>query len=152
VAGERGSVLLLVPAAVLVLVVLGAIAVDFALAFLGQRELNAAAAAAANDAAGAALSDAAFYSGRHGPVEIDPARAEEVAAAALERRRPGGVEVTSLTVRASGPQVCITVVGRVPYLFSPIVPGGPRAAVVRGQAVASAVVGASPVPSEAVLC
>lgn len=148
---ERGSVLLLVPAGVLVLVVLGAVAVDFALAFLGQRELTAAAAAAANDAAGAALSDAAFYRSG-GSVEIDGARAEQVAADAVARRRPGGVEVSSLRVHVAGPQVCVTVVGRVPYLFSPVVPGMPRAAVVRGQAVASAVVGGSSVPSEAVSC
>lgn len=149
---EHGSVLLLVPAGVLVLVVLGAVAVDFALAFLGQRELTAAAAAAANDAAGAALSDAAFYGSHHGSVEIDGARAERVAADAVARRRSGGVEVTTMRVEVAGPQVCVTVVGRVPYLFAPVVPGMPRTAVVRGQAVATAVVSGSSVPSEAVSC
>ena len=137
---QRGSVLLLVPAAVLVLVVLGAIAVDFGLAFLAQRELTSAAAAAANDAAGAALSDAAFYGARG--VEIDPARAERVAADAVGARRPGGVMVRSVTVRVAGPQVCVTVEGEVPYVFAPVVPGVARSAVVRGRAVATAVVGA----------
>lgn len=137
---ERGSALLLVPAGVLVLVVLGAIAVDFALAFLGQRELAGAAAAAANDAAAAALSDAAFYG--DGAVAVDPVRAEAVAIEAVGARRPGGVEVTSVSARVVGPQVCVTVEGRVSYLFSPVVPGVSRGAVVRGQAVATAVLGA----------
>jgi Flp pilus assembly protein TadG len=139
VRGERGSVLLLVPAGVLVLVVLGAVAVDFGLAFLGQRELANAAAAAANDAAGAAVSDAAFY--RTGAVALEEARAEQVAVESVGIRRPGGVVVTSVAVEVAGPQVCVTVTGRVPYLFSRAVPGAARAAVVRGQAVATAVVG-----------
>lgn len=143
---ERGSVLLLVPAGVLVLVVLGAVAVDFALAFLGQRELTGAAAAAANDAATAGLSDAAFYGSDQGPVVLDAARAERVAAAAVQARRPRGVEVTSVAVRVEGPLVCVAVVGRVPYLFAPVVPGTSGAAVVRGQAVATAVVGGAGVP------
>lgn len=138
---ERGSVLLLVPAGVLVLFVLAAIAVDHALAFLGQRELSAAAAAAANDAAGAAVSDAAFYGGATGPIVIDGARAERIAAEGIARRRPTGVTVTRVAVRVDGPHVCVGVAGRVGYLFTPIVPGLPRGVEVRGEAVASAVVG-----------
>lgn len=138
---ERASVLLLVPAGVLVLFVLAAIAVDHALAFLGQRELSAAAAAAANDAAGAAVSDAAFYGGTNGPIVIDVARAERIAAEAVARRRPTGVTVTKVVVRVDGPHVCVGVAGRVGYLFTPIVPGLPRGADVRGEAVATAVVG-----------
>lgn len=138
----RGSVLLLVPAGVLVLFVLAAIAVDHALAFLGQRELSAAAAAAANDAVGAALSDAAYYGGASGPIVIDGARAERVAVEAVARRRPTGVSVTKIVVRVDGPHVCVGVAGRVAYLFTPLVPGLPRGAEVRGEAVATAVVGA----------
>ena len=139
---QRGSVLLLVPAGVLVLFVLAALAVDHALAFLGQRELSATAAAAANDAAGAALSDAAFYGGTSGPIVIDGARAERIAADAVARRRPTGVTVTKVVVRVDGPHVCVGAVGRVTYLFTPIVPGLPRGADVRGEATATAVVGA----------
>lgn len=138
---EHGSVLLLVPAGVLVLFVLAAIAVDFSLAFLGQRELSAAAAAAANDAAGAAVSDAAYYQGPGGDIAIDHGRAQGIAADAITRRRPTGVSITHVVVRTDGPHVCVAVRGRVPYLFSPIVPGLPRAAEVRGEAVATAVVG-----------
>lgn len=139
---EHGSVLLLVPAGVLVLFVLAAIAVDFALAFLGQRELSAAAAAAANDAAGAAVSDAAYYGNATGDVVIDQGRAQRVVADAIARRRPTGVSVSHVVVRTDGPHVCVGVRGRVPYLFSPIVPGLPRGVEVRGEASATAVVGA----------
>lgn len=151
---QSGSVLLLVPAAVLVLVVLGAIAVDFSLAFLGQRELTGAAAAAANDAAAAAVSDAAFYGSSEGPLVLDTGRAEAVAAQSVGRRRSGGVEVTSVAVRVVGSQVCVTVMGEVPYIFAPVVPGVPRRAVVRGRAVASAVRGpaGSAAPSGVSIC
>ena len=147
-----GSVLLLVPAGVLVLVVLGAIALDFALAFLGQRELTGAAGAAANDIASAAVSDADFYGSSAGAVVLDAARAEQVAAEAVRRRRPAGVELSGMSVRVEGPHVCVTVRGRVPYLFAPVVPGVGRWAEVQGQAVATAVLGGDvPGPSPA-LC
>ena len=74
---ERGSSLLLFPAAVLVMMVLGAIAVDFSIAFLGERELAGATAAAANDTAARALSNRAFY--REGVVVLDGAAASELA-------------------------------------------------------------------------
>lgn len=138
---EHGSVLLLVPAGVLVLVVLGAIALDFALAFLGQRELSGAAAAAANDIAAAAVSDAAFYGGAEGSVALDAGRAERIAADAIQRRRSSGVQVTGVSVRVDGPHACVEVVGTVAYLFAPAVPGVARSAQVRGRAVATAVVG-----------
>lgn len=138
---ERGSVLLLVPAGVLVLVVLGAVALDFALAFLGQRELSSAAAAAANDVAAAAVSDAAFYGGGAGSVELDLAQAERVATEAVRRRASSGVEVTAVSVRVDGPHACVEVVGRVAYLFAPVVAGVPTSVEVRGRVIATAVVG-----------
>ena len=76
---DRGSVLLLFPAGVLVVLLLGAIAVDASIAFLGQREIANAVAAAANDAATASLSDAAFYGS--GDIALDEARATDLAEA-----------------------------------------------------------------------
>lgn len=149
---ERGSVLLLVPAGVLVLFVLAAIAVDFGLAFLGQRELSAAAAAAANDAAGVAVSDTAFYGATTSEVVIEASRAQRVVADALVRRRPTGVTITHVVVRTDGPRVCVAVRGRVPYLFSRIVPGLPRAAEVHGEAAVTAVVGIDAPPLRANAC
>lgn len=143
---ERGSVLMLVPAAVLVLFVLGSIAVDFAIAFMAQRELTAAAAAAANDAAGAAMSDEAFYrddGGRApGRIELDQEVAEGFARHALDARMPSGITLVGKpVVRAHLDQVCVSITGRVDYIFARAIPGGPEGRTVTGRAVATAVQG-----------
>ena len=144
-AGQRGSVLMLVPAGVLVLVVLGSIAVDFAIVFLAQRELAGAAAAAANDAATAAISEGTFYGGARGGgsgnIEIDDQAAGRVAEAALEQQAPRGVRVTRLSVQAPGRQVCVIVEGQVDYLFARALPGAAHGTTVRGRATATAVEG-----------
>ena len=150
--GERASVLMLVPAAVLVLFVLGAIAVDFAVAFLAQRELSNAAAAAANDAAAAAVSDEVFYRGAPGTIEIDGGAADRFVRRALDARRPRGVTDVASQVRTSGNQVCVTVTGRVSYIFAKAVPGGPQGTTVKGQAVATAVLGDERVPTGDGVC
>ncbi len=69
--------MLLFPAALLIMVALAAITVDSAIAFMAQRELVNATAAAANDAATEALSDTAFYRGDR--IELSPSAVESVA-------------------------------------------------------------------------
>ena len=138
--------LLLVPAGVLVLFVLGAIAVDAAVAFLAQRELTGAAAAAANDAATAAVSDEAFYrgdgGGGPGDIDIDDGAATRVARLALEARAPRGIRDLRLaTVRAPGRQVCVVVTGEVDHVFARAIPGVRHSTTVSGRAVATAVDG-----------
>lgn len=158
--GQHGSVLMLVPAGVLVLFVLGAISVDYAIAFLAQRELTSAAAAAANDAATAALSERRFYvgdDGEEGAVEIDLDEAKRVVDDALARREMRGVSLVpphGITLSPSRRQVCVALIGRVDYVFAKALPGGPRGTTVRGRAVATAVeVGADgAVPTESVTC
>lgn len=130
----------------LVLIILGAIAVDFAIAFLGQRELSGLAAAAANDAATAALSDARFYRGTGTPadggrIHIDEEAAGRVAQLAVERRRNSAVSNPVARVRTSGSQVCVTVRGEVNYVFAKAIPGAPNRVTVEGSAVAHAVEG-----------
>ena len=146
---ERGSVLMLVPAAVLVLVILGAIAVDFSVAFMGQRELTNAAAAAANDAA-TAISEHSFYRGggglSPGTIRIDEARARRVADQALAARAPRGMHITAAVVEPSGGQVCVTLRGRVPYVFARAIPGMADGAAVQGRATATAVTGPAGTP------
>ncbi len=71
--GERGTVLLLFPAAVLIVIVLGALTVDFSLLALRGRDLEAAAASAANDALGALDIDA-LRAGRGIVFDDDAAR------------------------------------------------------------------------------
>ena len=146
---QRGSVLLLVPAGVLVLVILGAIAVDFAVAFLGQRELSGLASAVANDTATAALSDERFYRGAGGPgdrigpgrIEIDPAEARRLAREAVVRRAPRGLSNIVVETRAEGPRVCVRLRGDVDYVFAKAIPGAADGTTVEGTAVATAVEG-----------
>jgi uncharacterized membrane protein len=148
VSSERGSVLLLVPTAVLVLVVLGAVAVDAAVVFLGQRELGSAVAAAANDAAAAAFADAPFYEA--GRVEIDLARARRVAAASLAARAVRGLELTGPPeVIVLGRQLCVRAQARVDRVFAPAIPGAARATTIRAQSTATLAGAGRPLPRAA---
>ncbi len=139
---------MLVPAAVLVLVMLGAIAVDFSVAFLGQRELTNAAAAAANDAS-TAVAETRFYrgsGGAAGDVVIDESRAARVVDQALAARAPRGVTIDAVSVDPSGSQVCVVLRGRVDYVFARAIPGMGDGATVHGRATATAVTGAAGSP------
>lgn len=128
-ASERGSVLMLMPAAVLVLVVLGAVAVDAAIAFMAQRELQSATAAAANDAAVAALEEARLY--ECGELSVAADRAATVAAAAFGARVSDTVDTVGepdVTVNGGGStefiEVTVAARGTVDLLFTPAVAGG----------------------------
>jgi len=144
---------MLVPAGVLVLVVLGAIAVDFAVAFLAQRELSSLAASLANDAATVALSEGAFYGEAPGTVEIDRGSADDLVREALGLRAPRGITDVERSVATLDDQVCVTLTGRVAYVFARAIPGGPRGTTVTGRAVATAVRGGrSPRPADDRLC
>lgn len=133
---------MLMPAAILIMVALAAIAVDLSIAFLGQRELANASVAAANDAATLALSNPAFYGG--GKVETDPARVEREAEArvrnSLDPARHHGLVVEAEAIPPRGAGCTWTVRVRasatVDYVFSKAIPGGPDQA--RVQAVAEA--------------
>ena len=107
---ERGSVLLLVPAGLVVVFILAAIAVDAAVVFLAQRELVNAAAAAANDAA-TAVDEGTFYGGA---VALDHGRAVTTAVAAVAARRPLGIEIeSSPDVAVDATAVTVVLRGRV---------------------------------------
>jgi hypothetical protein len=122
-------VLLLIPAAVLVLVVLGGISVDAAVVYLGQRELGNAVAAAANDAAGAAFSQGPFYGA--GQVELDPARAAQIAGQSLAARAARGIELDGPpVVVVSGRQVCVHARAHVRRIFAGGIPGATRSAAI----------------------
>jgi hypothetical protein len=129
--GERGSVLLLFPAGILVVLVLAAMAVDSSIAFLGERELSSAVTAAANDAATKALSETAFYRG--GAVELSDAEvaqvAEERVRASVDSGRYHGLQVTASVQRPTGVgcrwTLRIEATATVRYLFAAALPGGP---------------------------
>ncbi len=129
---ERGSSLMLMPAAVLVVIVLGAIAVDQSIVYTQQRDLVAGAQAAANDAAGYGLDRDAFY--ERNELDLDPARARAAAEAALAAR--GFDEVVSVQVTTDGNEVEVVVTSEVPYLFAAAIPGAPDHVLVRAQASA----------------
>lgn len=138
---ERGSALMLMPAAVLVLMILGAIAVDSARLYLAQRELSDAAAAAANDAAGAALADSAFYRAG-GQLSIDPGHAARVVQAAVSARAPSGLALDTPEVQVAGRQVCVVLRARVDPLFARAIPGAAQVRTVTARAAATAAGGA----------
>ena len=136
---ERGSVLMLMPAAALVFIVLGAIAVDFAVVFLGEREVANAAASAANDAASQGVDRDGFYA--TATVRLDPGVASRVAARSVDA---AGLDdhlddiVVTTRVAADAPEVTVTVRAHVHHLFGSALPGGPEGTDVEATAVATA--------------
>src|SRR5437868_1877996 len=72
VTGDRGSVLMLMPAAVLIVLVLSAIAVDLSIVQMGERQAIDAADAAANDAVTYGISESTLRDG--GGIQLDPVR------------------------------------------------------------------------------
>jgi hypothetical protein len=118
---ERGAALFLLPVGVLIVLLLGALVADTALVFLAEREVVNGATAAANDAAAAAID--VDHLRRTGEIQLDPARAEELAVEAV-RRRTADLFVAPPTVRArvTGPDTLIVeVTGTVDgVLWSPV--------------------------------
>ena len=139
--------LMLMPAAVLVVLVLSAVAVDGALAFMGRRELSAAAAAAANDAVVAALSERAFYEAC-ADLSLDAVAAQRVAERTFALRgseayRLEGVEA-AVGVSADGAaRVRVEATGTVERVFTPaLLGGGGQRVRAAGEAVAERAVDA----------
>ena len=122
--GERGSVLMLLPAAVLVFVILGALAVDYGSVWADQRELANAAEAAANDAATRAVDVEHWY--RTAEVRLVAARAWTVAEASVRAKGLDRLDAEVIDVQVDGDRVTVTVRGRAHHLFAKAVPGGPE--------------------------
>lgn len=136
--GERGSALMLMPAGVLIVLILGALAVDSAVLFLGERELADLTAAAANDAATAAISEASFY--ECGRLQLDEQRAHAVAGAVAQARVSDAVTLTRVDVDVrndtSPPEITVAAAGTVRLVFTPVLPGSTRTRAVAAQSVA----------------
>jgi hypothetical protein len=131
---DRGSVLLLVPAALLVVLVLASVAVDMALVHLRHRQAHDLAAAAANDAAGAAADPVALRAGTHRP---DPARAAAVARQVVAASQLADDVVGAPIVRVRGDQVEVEVRVEADYVFAGVVPGAPDGTTVTARASAT---------------
>jgi len=134
--GENGTVLMLMPVAVLIMFVLGAITVDLTAVRAGQQDLLAAATDAANDAATAGLDEAALRSGRG--YQLDPTRAWLVAVDVLATK--GLLDNLStgpdVTINADG-SVTVALARRVPHLFARALPGAPDDELVQATATAT---------------
>lgn len=118
--GQRGSVLLLFPAAVLVVFVLGVISVDAGSAYLARRALTDQVSESADDVSAQALDLAAFY-GTPAVVRIDPVRAQQVLADRLAlQRHDGGLVIVGehLDVSPDGRQVTVSATGRARTVFA----------------------------------
>lgn len=138
--GEAGTALMLMPAGVLIVLLLGALAVDSAIMFLGERELADLTAAAANDAATAAIRPDPFY--RCGRLELDQDQAEVIAGAVTVQRRSDAVRLTGIDIEvrndADPPEVEVAATGTVDLIFTPAVPGKSRTRAVGARSVAVA--------------
>lgn len=136
--GELASALMLMPAGVLIVLILGALAVDSAILFLGERELADLSAAAANDAATAALNESAFY--ECGRLQLDEQRALQVASASAAARVSDAVTLTAIDIdvrnELNPPELTVAASGTVRLVFTPAVPGTTRTRAVQAQSVA----------------
>ncbi len=140
---ERGSTLLLFPAALLIMVALAAMTVDSAIGFMAQRELMNATSAAANDAATEALSDSSFYQGD--VIELSPAAVEGIAVdrvlQLIDELRHHDLSVSAEAVAPAGPgcawTVRVTASSRVDELFGRAMPGSDGTVAVRATSAAS---------------
>ena len=137
--GDRGSALALVPAGFLILLLLGALAVDDGAAYLAQRDLSASVQAAANDAAGAAVSSAAFYG--QGAVEIDTNQAVQVVCRDLAAVGSDGLDSTTVSLGIDGDTVYVEAHAEVRAVFGRSIPGFARRPV---SAAATAVAATRP--------
>lgn len=138
---DRGSVLMLVPAAVLVLLILGGVAVDSAVVFMAERDLANRTAAAANDVAAAAISDTGFYRGG-GQIVLDADRAVAYVDLAFSpANMPAGYQDWSAGVTTSGQQVVVEASAEVRHVFAPAIPGVRRSTTVVARSTATAVGG-----------
>ena len=139
---ERGSVLMLLPAAVMIVLLLGAIAVDAAIAFLGEREALSLASAAANDAATAALDQDRFRA--TGEFSLDHDRARRIVEATLAS---SSSELDDVSVEVTFPivdgteGVRVEITGSVEYVFAKAIPGAPHHIELAASATAVARVG-----------
>jgi Flp pilus assembly protein TadG len=129
--GARGSVLMLMPAAVLIMIVLGAIVIDLSVLRMRSAELDNVATAAANDAAGQ-LADDAIYAGS------GPALAQDIAelavAASLAARDLDGVWVSGVEMESNSVSVSLGL--EVEMIFGRALPGTKRTRQLSGEATA----------------
>jgi hypothetical protein len=148
---------MLIPAGFLVLILLAALAVDSAAAYLGQQQLHDALEAAANDAVTAGLSDRVFYS--HGAVVINPALAARTVCLDIASQSDHDLHAIQVWMAVDGPALRLRATATVEAVFGRAVPGfGQRhvaaeaAAIVAGHATGANAPSASNAPMAQLSC
>lgn len=136
---DRASVLMLMPAAILIVFLLASISIDLSLLFLRQRQASSVAVDVANDLASAAFDEGVFRS--TGEFELDPVRADELGRAFVAASDLGSeIEDVQITVLgADRVEVRLTV--RVEYVFAGAIPGAADESRVTAAATALAAPG-----------
>jgi Flp pilus assembly protein TadG len=128
---------MLMPAAVVVLLVLGAITFDFAHLYLAKRELQTAAESAANDAVTFGVDQAAVRRGDG--VRLDESsvlQAVELSIAA-HGNELHLVSAPRVEIVGAG-EIRVDLTARVDFVFAPAVPGSPHNSIVHASATATA--------------
>ena len=124
---QQGNTLLLMPAAVLVLFILAAVAVDAAVLFLGQRRVADLAASVAQDAV-AAVDEASFYAD---DLALDQGRGQQ-RGAMLSATLPQDDALLDPACGVTtgqghdGPTAEVHCTARVRFIFAPAVAGAER--------------------------
>jgi len=117
----RGSVLMLMPAALLVVFVLGSISLEFATVSMRQRALYNAADAAANDAATYAIDQRVLRT--TGEVILDPTLVEEAVGLSLRAQGIALDAAPRIEMSADRKSFQLELVQRVPYIIARALPG-----------------------------
>ncbi len=132
---DRGSALMLMPAAILIVLVLAAITVDTAVVHLARRDLLHAADAAANDAVTYGLDEDRLRRGEG--YRLDPRRVHAAVLGALESRGLLDRLAAPPIITTAGLEVSVALRLRVDYVFAKALPAAQGALVdVRSSATA----------------
>jgi Flp pilus assembly protein TadG len=112
--------MMLVPAGFLILMLLAAIAVDSAGAFLGQRQLTDALSAAANDAATAGLDNRAYYA--TGAIVLAPGASGLAVCRSLAAQGVGDLHQLRVDIAVAGPTIEVRGTAEVDAVFGRLIP------------------------------
>jgi hypothetical protein len=130
-------VLVLMPAAILIVLLLGAIAVDLTVVHLRQQQAIDAAASAANDAVTYGLDQGALRAGRG--YRLDPARVTAAVDQSIDAQGLSGeLAAPPVVTEPDAVSVRVVITLRAAYVFARSLPGAPRGTTVTGTATASA--------------
>lgn len=118
---DRGSVLVLVPVGLLVLIILAALAVDSAVAYLGQQQLHDALSAAANDAVTRGLNQGSFYG--EGVVGLDSATVGQAICLSVLAQDDTGLHHLHLWMSVDAQSIHVEGTAVVDAVFGRAIPG-----------------------------